>query len=355
MWEIMKNKFSPKLIISFLFVSTLLIGFQNCGKFNPSSLGQINLSSQGSNVPAGALPPLPGITPPPTAEQILLAKDVFRSTVYAVARKNCAGCHGVNQQPLFAQDNIDSSYEISKAGVGASNRKYADFANVPNSYFIEQAKNNHCRNSDLATARFCTGDGAEMLAAIKTWADFENKNLGGGGANIPPPVGGVAGVSKLIRLETRSYVATTLNEIFGPTSVPSTNAAIANDVINFGGACDSYSNNCGTNESQGAMIPAMTTPRAALVYRICDKILADDAAVEYARTLAGGASSATLPTTLNISGAYGLFYVGRVPPMTATTALQNIVNQSTALSYPAIEAWRGMFLALCHSQDWQIP
>ncbi len=345
----MKNKFNPKMIITFVVSSfILLFGFQNCGgEFTTKDPEQTNLSSQASTTP-------PGTNSSPTADQLLLAKNIFRTTVHAVALKNCAGCHGANQQPLFAQADVEASYERSKAGVNSASKKYADFANVLNSYFIEQSKNNHCRKSELANAKFCTTDGAEMLAAIKTWADYENKNISGG-VNPPPPAGGVAGVRKFVRLETRSYVATTLNEIFGPTAVPLTNSAIANDVINFGGACDSYSNNCRSNESQGAMIPSMTTPRAALVYRICDKILSNDAAVDYARALTGAASSTTLPTALNISGTYGLFYVGRTLSVATSGALQSVVDQTTSLAYPAIEAWRALFLTLCHSQDWQIP
>ncbi|MDZ4660731.1 MAG: hypothetical protein SGJ18_03845 [Pseudomonadota bacterium] len=326
-------KFNVKLIIAFLALGlTLLMGFQNCSKFTSLKSDEFGSNSQSS-------------------VDILLAKEVFRTSVYAVTRKNCAGCHSANQQPLFAQNDLNLSYEISKAGQTSDNRKYADFENVLNSYFIEQSKNNHCRKSDIANAQFCTSDGSEMSAALVTWAAYEKKN----GANPPPPKGGTTGVRRVIRLETRSYVATTLNEIFGPVAAPLTKGAIADNVIQFGGPCDSYSFGCSSAESQAAIIPGMTSPRAALVYRTCDKILSNDGAVEFARGLAGAGSSTVLPTAGQISNAYGLFYVGRTAPVTVTTALQSLVNQTTTLQYPTIEGWRSLFLTLCHAQDWQVP
>lgn len=331
-------KYNHKLILALFAISSgLILGFQNCSEF-------VSLKSAGSGSSSGS------------STNTLLAKEIFRTSVYAVSVKNCSGCHAVNQQPLFAQSDLNLAYEITKAGQSSGpsgNRKYADFSNILNSFLIEQSKNNHCGKSELANAKICTGNGSEMAAALITWAAYESTNPSG--SNPPAPVGGTAGVKRVVRLESRSYVATTLNEIFGPAATSLTKSAIADNVLQFGGPCDSYSSNCDSSETQAAVIPAMTSPRAALVYRTCDKILSNDVAVEFARGLTGAISSSTLPNALQISSAYGLFYVGRTAPLAVTTALQAVIDKSEALGYPAIEAWRNLFLSLCHAQDWQVP
>lgn len=319
-----------KQLIFIFFSLIFVLNFQSCTGFK-------SLVSTGTGT--GDL----------SSTQLATAKEVFRTSVYAVAQKNCAGCHATSQQPLFAQTDVDISYDISKAGKTPSGKKYADFVNVASSYFIEQAKNNHCNTNNPAAKKVCTGDGTEMLAAITMWAPYE------AALQPPPPKGGTNGVRKVVRLETRTYVASTLNEIFGPSAVSITRNAVSNNPISFGGPCDPYSNGCISSNTQAPLIPGVTSARSALLYRTCDKLMSVDTAVEYARGLTGAASSGTLPTPAQISSAYGLFYVGRVAPLNVTNALQAAITQTTTLSYPTIEGWRVLFLTLCHAGDWQIP
>lgn len=93
------------------------------------------------------------------------ALGVFRDTVHAYARANCAGCHGSSQNPLFAVSNVESAYDLSKS--------LASFSDIPASTFVRKVKDGHCGSA-------CGTNGSEMISLITEWAAAESASSGGG-------------------------------------------------------------------------------------------------------------------------------------------------------------------------------
>lgn len=91
----------------------------------------------------------------------------FQNSFYAFARKNCVECHGANQNPKFAQADVNEAYRIAKP--------YADFEDFAQSVFVYRTMNGHCGLT-------CESDGTEMIGLIQQWWDGEKD------PTAPPPV-----------------------------------------------------------------------------------------------------------------------------------------------------------------------
>ncbi|MGE0615497.1 MAG: hypothetical protein AB7P04_07640 [Bacteriovoracia bacterium] len=85
-----------------------------------------------------------------------LAIEAFHASVYQLARRDCVGCHGINQAPLFVTNNVAASYQAAK--------NYTSFAAIPSSRLVAKAKDGHCGPA-------CSTDGSEMTANIQAWWD----------------------------------------------------------------------------------------------------------------------------------------------------------------------------------------
>ncbi|HEX4924181.1 MAG TPA: hypothetical protein VFV50_08845 [Bdellovibrionales bacterium] len=164
--------------------------------------------------------------------------------------------------------------------------------------------------------------------------------------------------SQKLRLGGRDYIASVLNDVFGSTAVAITDALIKSESGNFGGPCDRYLGDCTeAGESQFAIIPVPTSPRAALLIRACDRLVSNDTAVTFAASQARANPAATLqrPSEEELSALFDLFYPGRPITPEIIANLNEIVIASAGQNQPALDAWRFTLFALCVSPGWQVP
>ena len=160
-----------------------------------------------------------------------------------------------------------------------------------------------------------------------------------------------------LRLGSRIYIATVLNDIFGAAAESTTVALVLNEPAYFGGPCDKYLGDCTeAGQSQFAITPVPTSPRAGLLIRACDKIVSNDTAVLNA---VGQVRSDTMPvpapTSSDLAGLFDLFNPGRAPTAQVLAGLEGIVAEVSSQSLAPLEAWRFTLFSLCTSASWQIP
>jgi hypothetical protein len=164
-----------------------------------------------------------------------------------------------------------------------------------------------------------------------------------------------------LRLAPRTFVATTLNDIFGTSIEATTQDLIGSRVGQFGGPCDpAIPNDCQQGgDSLAPMVPVANSARAALSTRACDKIASSDAAVTFAGAQASTSGTTAIttrnPNQAEIAAMYDLFFPGRTPNQEILTNLAAIATDARNLNYSYIESWRFILLTLCLSPDWQIP
>jgi hypothetical protein len=91
--------------------------------------------------------------------QLTNAEQAFRSSVYVITRRDCAGCHATTQTPLHASQDIQVAYAAAKT--------VALFQNTSSSILVARVMDGHCGSS------VCQKDGYEMIQAIQTWAKYE--------------------------------------------------------------------------------------------------------------------------------------------------------------------------------------
>lgn len=134
------------------------------------ALGAAACNSPQNSVPqnGASKPKTPDAAPSASLPPAVAA---FARSVHAYTRKNCSGCHGASQAPLFAVAEIEKAYAASKP--------FADFDKVSQSTFVKRAMNGHCGAN-------CKTDGAAMTAAIEEWKKAEQ-------ATNPPPIDPNAG------------------------------------------------------------------------------------------------------------------------------------------------------------------
>ena len=102
----------------------------------------------------------------------LASLEIFTRTLYPLIEQNCAGCHGVSQQPQFAgPTNEDSHNALISFGL-------IDFDNPDNSRIVQKIRGGH-QSFPISLAD-------DLSQAITDWAS-EIANNGGGNANLPPP------------------------------------------------------------------------------------------------------------------------------------------------------------------------
>jgi hypothetical protein len=93
----------------------------------------------------------------------------FQQSIYPMLKNNCATCHGVDQSPLFASDNVQAAYNGAIAAV--------NFAAPGASRLVARlsADSHNCWSD-------CNGNAAAMAGAIQRWMDLAN-----GSSNQGPP------------------------------------------------------------------------------------------------------------------------------------------------------------------------
>lgn len=170
-----------------------------------------------------------------------------------------------------------------------------------------------------------------------------------------------------LRLATRSYVSTSLKDIFGPTSVTIVDKHVTSQVAAFGGEpCDPNVGPCAVKvgESQLPMVPNAVPARLALTGRACQELVSLastlNAAIQNAR-VSSQLAGTNLPTTItapsdrDIAAAFDLFYTGK--PMTEAVAsdLREMLKGLADLGHGPLEQWRLLLGVLCESPGWQIP
>jgi hypothetical protein len=182
--------------------------------------------------------------------------------------------------------------------------------------------------------------------------------------------------SAVNRIMPRNFLATSLNQVFGP-SINAVTAAMISPVANdflLGGPCDNNGTDCPsvlTEDSQAPMIPATTSGRESVMTRTCDLIVDTDSAVRYAvaqvrnDSLTANFTEPTdadtiPPSAQDLLGAYDLFYPGKTPDPSVVASLQAVGQEAYAQAEqdgvtPALDEWRFTLLTLCIAPDWQAP
>lgn len=157
-----------------------------------------------------------------------------------------------------------------------------------------------------------------------------------------------------LRLGDRSYVSSVLTSVFGPSAEDPAQDLIDPNIAAFGGPCDPYASGCNGSSSQASVIGVATSSREALRTRACERIVANDTAVNFAVSQAG-AMAANRPADGEIRRAYDLFYPGKNPTHEGFLALENVVASAESQGLAPLESWRFLFLSLCLAPDWQVP
>jgi hypothetical protein len=165
-----------------------------------------------------------------------------------------------------------------------------------------------------------------------------------------------------LRLSSRKVISSTLLEIFGPSIQTSLTTRVSLEIGHFGGPCDPNQNlDCtGSGESQAPMIPLATTPRMALITRLCDQIVESDTAIQFAiqQALEAAALPSQIPnpTPATLATAYDLFQPGLTAPSNVIDGLKEVADaaESVPNSVGALDSWRFVFLTLCLNPTWQV-
>ena len=192
-----------------------------------------------------------------------------------------------------------------------------------------------------------------------------------------------------IVMGTRTMVASTLEDIFGKTSVASGGLNVQDVTSNFvlsqpaswGGPCDPYANShpvphAGRNGgldmvietpnargcsdkvfSQSSMLPSGSTSRLAWTIRACDRIVSSDAAIRFAATQSGYPANSSLntpPSEQSIRSVFDIFHPGIALSTASFGALKGVVDEANRQFPNTPEAWRFLMLTLCSSPGWQM-
>lgn len=169
-----------------------------------------------------------------------------------------------------------------------------------------------------------------------------------------------------LRLGGRTYVASMLKYVFGPSADRTVEILIEDHVMAMGGeSCQPYRNDCEGNDGLAGWspfgdsvlpsIPRATTLRAALISRACHGIVAKDEAILFAtaNVLGGALSTMRQPTEADILAAFNEFSPGRSLNDESAKQLLNVTQRAGEMGM--LEAWRFLFLTLCLEPGWQIP
>jgi len=201
---------------------------------------------------------------------------------------------------------------------------------------------------------------------------------------VPTPFGGAdapisQATEKRLRLMGRTYVASVLREIFGPSvesvifkQVELQNGAFGGNPCDPGRRFPSATNpdepiddirDCPdftrgfvdyarlvSGQSQTELVPVGTTGRMGYTVRACDQIVSQDTAVNTAIQRIGGNPSVK-PSDADVRAAFDAFHPGRVPSEAVVTALKGVSDAGAS----ALEGWRFLLATLCYSPSWQIP
>jgi hypothetical protein len=275
--------------------------------------------------------------------------EAFQSSVYKITGNICVRCHGTIQKPFHGSPNLMIAYEAAKTRV--------NFSNPAGSTIVLKTIDGHCGIPEI-----CKTDGSAMLAAVKTWALAEI-------VTPPPTTGGnvlMETASTRFRLSNRHFLASRLDQIFGPSQSVSLDALIRSQPIHFGGPCDKHNGDFvkdGNDEimgecnerasSQAAMVPFPSSGRFALMTRSCDIASQSNTAVTYAVTRATGSNATTRAvTSADIDALHRLFYL-KSPNAEVNAALLALAIAAQPSGY--LESWRYVLFTLCSDPGWQIP
>ncbi|MBX3020225.1 MAG: hypothetical protein KF799_01000 [Bdellovibrionales bacterium] len=187
--------------------------------------------------------------------------------------------------------------------------------------------------------------------------------MGGSQPPPPPPVGAAASQYELA-LGTRTYMESTMNELFvsGSTADDTkiqgiSNSMMFNKVVANGGPCLGYDSSCNSAERDTAPLalasPTGNTMRKGYGTRTCEQILEIDKAVSNVLGKAGLTSASALNTT-NLQTLFQTFHPGRSAPDTVLSSLVTVASQAASKGYTALDQWRFVALPLCISSTLDI-
>lgn len=275
--------------------------------------------------------------------------EAFQSSVYKITGATCVRCHGDIQKPLHGSPDITVAYEAAKTRV--------NFANAAGSIIVLKTMDGHCGLPEI-----CKTDGSAMLAAVKAWARAE--------VVIPPPTSGgnflMETANSRLRLGNRHFLASRLDQVFGPSQAVKFDTIIRSQPIHFGGPCDKHNGDFvkdGNDEilgecnerasSQSAIVPFPSSGRLAYMTRACDIASQSDAAIAYAVTRATGSNTTNRAVaSADIDALHKLFYL-KSPSSDVKAALQAVADTAQQSGY--IDSWRFVLFTLCSDPGWQIP
>jgi len=66
-----------------------------------------------------------------------LSREAFKTSLYPVLRENCAQCHGKFQNPMFAQEDADTAFDV------ILKNELVEFSNPDSSYFLTKLATGH--------------------------------------------------------------------------------------------------------------------------------------------------------------------------------------------------------------------
>lgn len=204
--------------------------------------------------------------------------------------------------------------------------------------------------------------GGRLTRAGGALASNEGTLGGSARARNQSPDGVEYGVARTalnrVKLGDKFYVASVLNQIFGPEAAGIVEPLVRNNVTAFGGPCDQFGrmgvggNHCAgrSSASQASMIPTSMATREGFRMRACEAITQKDGAIIHAIALVSGAAPDKEPSSTDVAAAYELFF----PGITASKSVRKALIEVVAEGGAPLESWRLLYLTLCLSPDWQI-
>ncbi len=181
------------------------------------------------------------------------------------------------------------------------------------------------------------------------------------------PSGSLASTNIVPTLGSRLFLQSALNNAFIDSSGDATTntfinstttALISNQVAPFGGPCSRYDGDCpGGKNADGVPLaghllsvqssPKSNTIRSGFIYRACEQITENNAAVRQALKNAGGLTENSAANSQNINLVFMLFNRGGSVGASAESAVQAIYDYSVSKGLSNIDAWRFVVLAIC--------
>ena len=194
---------------------------------------------------------------------------------------------------------------------------------------------------------------------VFTLISFEISAIEYGDKKIEMPV-----LSRVDRLAARSYVSSTLNEIFGPAAKSSTYDYIFKQPTIFSGPCDVYeqirtghdkihdiATSC-FERNDTSILPLYGKSnllRSGYMIKICLKLTNNDEALNFALRKAGILNADRTLLKKDLKSLYKLFYPFKNINSKSTLALDSLAGE-----YKGKKKWKVVLNLLCTDPAWTI-